>query len=207
VQPARPEQQVLPRPELERLEQQAESHALVTTHSRLAKAWVSHVQWHAQWATILSHQAHVLVSALAVHDLPVPVAQAHVQAVHAQLAPVAHRVQALPVAHHALASVAELPVPVAALLASADHVRRVAQVLVAVAMAVEPLVRSVRVEAVVLQRLVSRSARNAKSSNKEWLQALVAQLCHVAMARPFCVCVAVQASKTLPTRLRPLQLS
>jgi hypothetical protein len=150
------------------------------------------------------------VRAQAVLDLPAPVAQALVRVVLVRLVPVALPALAsavVPEAHSAQVSVAVLLVPVAQLLALADHVRLVAQVLEVAVTVVELLVRSVRVEAAVLQRLVSRSARNAKSLNREWLQALVAQLCHVAMVQQFFVCVAVRASKTLPTKLRPLQPS
>jgi hypothetical protein len=151
------------------------------------------------------------VRAQAVLDLPAPVAQALVRVVLVRLVPVALPVRALsvvvPVVHSAQVSVAVLLVPVAQLLALADHVRLVDQALEVAVTVVELPVRSVRAEAAVLQRLASRSARNAKSLNKEWLQALVAQLCHVAMVQQFFVCVAVRASKTLPTKLRPLQPS
>jgi hypothetical protein len=137
-------------------------------------------------------------------------AQVLVQVALVRLAPVALPVLALAVAPavlNAQALVAEPLVLVAVHQASADHVRLVAQVLVAAVTVVEPLVRSVRAVAVVHRRHASQSVRNAKSSNREWLLALVAQLCHVAMVLPSYVCVADQASKTLPTRLKPLQLS
>ena len=178
-----------------------------TTRLQLARAWESHVRWLAQRATTHSHPAPVQVSVQADHvrlALAAQVVQAahHVRVAHlvqasAEVTPVAHLVQVL---------VAVLLVLVVA-LASVDHVRLVALVVAVAATVVALLVRSERAEAAVLQRPVSRSVRNAKSSNREWLRALVAQLCHVATAQPFCGYVAVQASKTLQTRLRPLQPS
>jgi hypothetical protein len=113
----------------------------------------------------------------------------------------------VPVVHSVLVSVAEPQEQVEQQPVSVAHVHLVALVLAVAATVVALLVRSERAEAAVLQRPVSRSVRNAKSSNREWLRALVAQLCHVATAQPFCGYVAVQASKTLQTRLRPLQPS
>jgi hypothetical protein len=80
---------------------------------------------------------------------------------------------AVPVAHSVLASVAALlaQVPVA----SVAHVRPVVLVAAVVATVEVPRVLSVRVEAAVLRRPVSRSARNAKSSNREWLRASAVQ--------------------------------
>jgi hypothetical protein len=157
-----------------------------------------------------THSHSVQVSSVrVVHDQPVPVV---LVVLVAHLVRVAHLVHVLalavaPVAHSVLASVAEPLVQVEQQPVSVAHVLQVVLVLAVAATVVAPLVRSVRVEAVALQRPVSRSARNAKSSNREWLQALVAQLCHVATAQPFYAYVAVQASKTLQTRLRPLQPS
>jgi antitoxin (DNA-binding transcriptional repressor) of toxin-antitoxin stability system len=94
----------------------------------------------------------------------------------ARLVPVAEQVS------HAPAAVAEQPVAVVAALAA------------------EPLERLARAAAVAKARLANQSARNAKSSNKEVLQALVAQLCHVATAAPAFAFVAARAFKTLPTR-------
>jgi hypothetical protein len=140
----------------------------------------------------------------------VPVAQVHVLVVLVRLVPVALVVQdlaAVPVVLVVQVSVAVLQALVARQPVLVAHVRRVAQVPEVAVTVVEPPVRSVRAEAAVHQRPVSRSARNAKSLNREWLRALVAQLCHVATAQPFCVFVVVPASKTSQTRLRPLQLS
>jgi hypothetical protein len=178
-----------------------------TTRLQQARAWESHVRWLAQRATTHSLQAVVQGSVLVVHvrlALAAQVVQAvlHVRVAHlvqasAEVTPVAHLVQVL---------VAVLLVLVVA-LASVDHVRLVALVVAVAATVVAPLVRSVRVEAVVLPRLASRSVRNAKSSNREWLQALVAQLCHAAMEPPCYVYVAVPAFRTSLTRLKPLRLS
>jgi hypothetical protein len=155
---------------------------------------------------------HVQARVRVAHVPLVPVAQVRVRAVQVvPLVPVALRVQvsvAVPlVALRVQVSVAVHQVPVAVLQVLVAHVLPVVRVLVAGVTVVEPPVRSVRAEAAVHPRLASRSARNAKSSNREWLLASVAQLCHVAMAQRFCVCVADQAFKTLPTRLKPLRLS
>jgi hypothetical protein len=111
--------------------------------------------------------------------------------VHAQLAAQVVRVVHLvlvsvaePVALSVLVSVVALQVLVPVQPASAALVHRVAQVPAVAVTVVELLVRSVRAEAVVPRRPASRSARNAKSLNREWLRALVAQLCHVATELP-----------------------
>jgi hypothetical protein len=178
---------------------------LATTRSRLARAWAFLAQWLVQLETTHSHSVQVS-SVRVVHDQPVPVVQV-VRVAHLVRGAHLVHVLALPVAHSVLASVAEPLVRVEQQPVSVAHVLQVVLVLAVAATVVAPRVRSVRVEAVALQRPVSRSARNAKSSNREWLQALVAQLCHVATAQPFYAYVAVQASKTLQTRLRPLQPS
>jgi hypothetical protein len=128
----------------------------------------------------------------------------------AQLAPVA---QVEPVARAqasvaALAQVLVVQVPEQALahqpvVALAVLVR---VPVVAVAVAVQP-VHSVRVVHVVHRRPASRSARNAKSLNKEWLRASVAQLCLVATVRPSFAFVVEQASRTSQTRLMPMLVS
>lgn len=180
---------------------------LETTRLRQAREWVSHAQWLAQRATTHSLQAAVQDSVLVAHVQPVPAVRVVRVAHHVR---VAHRVQVsaavMPVvAHRVQVSVAAHQVPV--VLVSVAHVRLVAQQVVAVVTVAELQVLSVRVEAVELPRLVSRSVRNVKSSNREWLQALVAQLCHVAMEPRCFVCAAVPAFKTSQTRLKPLQLS
>jgi hypothetical protein len=186
-------------------QRQVEFHALATTRSRPARAF--HAQWLVQPETTHSHS--VQVNGRVVHDQLVPVGLV-VLVAHLDL--VAHLVHVLalavaPVAHSVLVSVAEPLVQAEQQPVSVALVLQVVLVLAVAATVVAPPGRSVRAEAVVLLRLVSRSARNAKSSNREWLQALVAQLCHVAMATRFCDFVAVQASKTSQTRLRPLQPS
>jgi hypothetical protein len=90
-----------------------------------------------------------------------------------------------------------------ALVASVVLVR----VPVAVVAAEEQQVPSVRVAHVAHPRPASRSVRNAKSLNREWLRASVAQLCHVATAPLLFVCVVEQASRTSPTRLMPMPVS
>ena len=144
----------------------------------------------------------------------------------AQVARVAHQV--VQVAHAQQVPVAQVPqahvqVSVAVLVqASAvpEQVRALAQVLppvvasvvpvrvpVAVAAAVALQAHSVRAVHVVHRRPASRSVRNAKSLNKEWLRALVAQLCHVAMAPRLFAFVVEQASRTSQTRLMPMLVS
>jgi hypothetical protein len=68
-------------------------------------------------------------------------------------------------------------------------------------------VLSVRAVRAVPRRLASRSVRSAKSLNKEWLRASVAQLCLVATAPPSFVFVVEQASRTSQTRLMPMLVS
>jgi hypothetical protein len=82
-----------------------------------------------------------------------------------------------------------------------------AQVPAVAVAAVAQQVHSVRVALAVPRRLASRSVRNAKSSNKEWLRASVAQLCLVATAPPSFAYVVEQASRTSPTRLMPTPVS
>jgi hypothetical protein len=97
--------------------------------------------------------------------------------------------QALQVLQVPVALVALVRVPVAAVAAE------------------EPQVPSVRVAHVALLRPASRSVRNAKSLNKEWLRASVAQLCLVATEPPSFVCVVELAFRTSPTRLMPMPVS
>lgn len=144
-----------------------------------------------------------------------PVAQvaqvAHrvVQADHVRQVPVAQVPQALvQVSVAVLVQASAVPVQVLAqalqpVVASVVLVR----VPVVVAAVVAQQAHSVRVVHVVHRRPASRSVRNAKSLNKEWLQASVAQLCHVAMALPSSVYVVEQASRTSPTRLMPMLVS
>ena len=188
----------------------AESRAQETILLRPARA--SHAQWLVRLATTHSLPARVLVPVPVARVRLVPVVLVPVRVVQVvRLVPVALRVQVSvavpPVALRVQVSAAVHQVPVAVLQVLVAHVHPVVRELVAAVTVVEPPVRSVRAVAAVHPRLASRSARNAKSSNREWLRALVAQLCHVATAQPFCGYVAVQASKTLQTRLRPLQLS
>jgi hypothetical protein len=147
-------------------------------------------------------RAPVVLVAQVVHRV-VPVALA-------QLVPVAQVEQVA----HAQVSVAELvqvlveQVPVQALahqpvVALAVPVR---VPVAAVAVAEQPA-HSARVVHVVHRRPASRSARNAKSLNKEWLRASVAQLCLVATVRPSFAFVVEQASRTSQTRLMPMPVS
>ena len=122
-------------------------------------------------------------------------------------------VPALPVAVRVQVSAALALVLVAAPVVLVAHLlvlqASVASALVlAVAVAAAALLApSVRVAHAVHQRRASRSVRNAKSSNKEWLLASVVQLCHVAMAPRCYVCAAARASKTSQTRLMPMPVS
>ena len=117
------------------------------------------------------------------------------------------------VAQQAQALVLHARVPVALLaLAVLVPLVRVALLAAALVVAVAELaavllVHSVRAAHAVRLRHVSQSARNAKSTSKDKLLALVAQLCHAATATPCFACVAVRASKILPTRLMPTQVS
>jgi hypothetical protein len=90
-----------------------------------------------------------------------------------------------------------------ALVASVVLVR----VPVAVVAAEEQQVPSVRVAHVAHPRPASRSVRNAKSLNREWLRASEAQLCLVATEPPSFEYVVEQASRTSPTRLMPMPVS
>ena len=127
------------------------------------------------------------------------------QVVHVLLAlqvPVAQVVRAS--AHHVQVLVAA---PVALVLQVAVASAALVRVpVVAVAVAARP-VHSVRAAHAVRPRLASRSVRNAKSSNREWLRASVAQLCLVATATPSFVCVADPASRISQTRLMPMPVS
>jgi hypothetical protein len=79
---------------------------------------------------------------------------------------------------------------------------------VAVAVLVEELLeRLVRVEHAEAEEPASPSAPREKNSNKEVFQALVAQLCHVAMEQQLFVCAVVHRFKTLQTRLMPMPVS
>jgi hypothetical protein len=115
------------------------------------------------------------------------------------VAPVAQRVQAVPVAAQ------DSPVPVARQVPVAVQVLLVpvAAVALRAAAVAEPAqpVLLARAVAVARARLASRSERSAKSLSKEVHRAWVARLCHVATAAPAFACAAVQAFKTLPTRL------
>jgi hypothetical protein len=182
----------------------------VTTRSQRAKAWAFLAQWQNRLETTHSLQAHGQASVLVVLVRLVPAAQVHVLVVLVRQVPVVRLVQDLavvPVVPVVQVSAAVLRALVARQLVSVAHVHRAAQAPEVAVTVVEPPVRSVRAEAVVHQRPASRSVRNAKSLNREWLRASVAQLCHAATAQPSCVSVVVPASKTSQTRSRPLQLS
>ena len=148
-----------------------------------ARAWVSHAQWHVQVETTHSLQARVVAVQVSVQaDLVRLVPEVRVRAVHVRLVLVAH-VQVSVAVLRVRASVVALVPVLLVQVALAHLVRVVAQVVAAAVTAVELLVRSVRAEAREPRRLVSRSARNAKSSNREWHRASVAQLFLVAMAQ------------------------
>ena len=126
--------------------------ALATTHSHLLRVWAAqavHVPPEEQVAQVaqvvqVAHQAPVAQRAQVVFRA------AHAQQAQALPVQVAHPV-VLQVAHQALVALA---------------VQAVAQVpVVAVVLAVEPQVLSVRVEPVARARLASQSAPSAKSSN------------------------------------------
>jgi hypothetical protein len=113
-----------------------------------------------------------------------------------RLVPVSHVQVALQVAHRVRLRVVSL-VQVAAQ----------AQAVVAVLVA-EPLVLSVRAAHVARARLASQSARSAKSSNSAAMRHLLVARSYLAVTvRPFFACVAVLLSKTLQTRLTPMQVS
>jgi hypothetical protein len=191
--------------------------ALVTIHSLRHRAWVFLVLLLVQATTRLHLHREWGARALAV--LPVPVAQVVLVVLVAlvvRLVPVAQVVLVALVVLVVLqvqVSVLLVRVPVAlrVLVVLAHLVRvgllAVALVVAVAVLAVEPLVRSVRAVLAAHRRHVSQSARNAKSTSRDKLQALVAQLCHAATATPFCACVAVRASKILPTRLMPMPVS
>ena len=174
-----------------------------------ARAWEFLARWRAQ-AIIRLHlrrawDARVRVERVAqvAHVRPVLVVQVD-QVAHVRLVPVVPHVQV---------SAAVLLVQVSALVRvpvlAADSVPLVQVVLlpVAVVAAAEPLVHSARVVLVEHRRPESRSVRSAKNSNRDQRRALVAQLCHVAMARPSCAFVEVQACKTSQTRSMPMPVS
>jgi hypothetical protein len=82
------------------------------------------------------------------------------------------------------------------------------QLAAAVAVLAEELLeRLVRVEHAEAEEPASPSAPREKNSNKEVFQALVAQLCHVAMEQQLFVCDAVHRFKTSQTRLMPMPVS
>jgi hypothetical protein len=140
----------------------------------------------------------------------VQVALRVVRVAHAQLVPVAQVALAqVSVAVLVQVSVAQVPAQVPEPQALRVPVALVALVRVPVAAvaAEEPQVPSVRVAHVALLRPASRSVRNAKSLNKEWLRASVAQLCLVATEPPSFVCVVELAFRTSPTRLMPMPVS
>jgi hypothetical protein len=146
--------------------------ARVTTRSRQHRAWVFLVQ-SAVLATILSLHLREWVAQVA-HVLPVAqvaqvgqVAQvAHrvpVAALHAQVDSQADHVRLVQDSH---AQVAVLQVVLQAQHRVDSLVRAVAQAqVVAVVLAVEPLVLSVRAARAVRARLASQSVQSAKSSN------------------------------------------
>jgi hypothetical protein len=140
----------------------------------------------------------------------VQVARRVVRVAHAQLVPVA-QVAPVQVSVAVLAQVSVVPVPalvpvVQVLLALVVSVVLV-RVPVAVVAAEEPQVPSVRVAHAVHPRPASRSVRNAKSLNREWLRASVAQLCLVATEPPSFAYVVELASRTSQTRLMPMPVS
>jgi hypothetical protein len=147
--------------------------------------------------------------------LVVPVAQV------AQVAQVAHQV---PVAQPAqVASLADLVRQVQVSFAQVAVLRVVPQVAlrvdslaqavaqrvaVAVVLAVEPLVPSVRAAHAARARLVSQSVQSAKSSNSAAMRHhLVAHWFLVVTVRPSFAFVAVHRSKTSQTRLTPMRVS
>ena len=142
-----------------------------TTRSQPLRAWVSHVRSAVLETILLLHLREWVAQAV----LVLPVAQVVQVAQVAQVAhrvPVALRVQADSLEHlvqlvQALpAQVVEHQVVPQAALRVDSLVRAVARVeAVVVALAVEPLVLSVRAVLAVRARLVSQSVRSAKSSN------------------------------------------
>jgi hypothetical protein len=149
-------------------------------------------------ADLVSAQAGLALQGTADLVRLVPVVSALVVALHVRASVVALHVQDL-----VAALVPVLLVPEASALLALV----VALVVAAVVTVVALLVRSVRAEAREPRRLVSRSARNAKSSNREWHRALVARSFLAVTAQPLSVYVVVRAFRTSPTRLRQLQLS
>ena len=129
----------------------------------------------------------------------VQVALLAVRVLHAQQVPVAlvAHVQVLVAQVPAQVQVLQVPVVLPALV----------RVPVAAAAVAVLQVLSVRAVHAVPRRLASRSVRSAKSLNKEWLRASVAQLCLVATALPSFVFVVEQASRTSQTRLMPMPVS
>lgn len=127
---------------------------------------------------------------------------------HAQLVQVAQAVLAQ-VSVAVLAQVSAVPELVLEPQVPQPLVVLVAHVPVPVvaAAAVEPRVHSVRVARAVHRRPASRSVRSAKSLNREWPLASVAQLCLVVTEPPLFVCAVEPASRTSPTRLMPMPVS
>jgi hypothetical protein len=145
-----------------------------------------------------------------VRQVPVVLVVQVVQVVLVQRVPVALVVQVVRVDSQARLVQVLVAVLRAELQVPADLVVQVvAQVAAAVvALAVEPLVLSVKAVLAVRARLVSQSAQSAKSSNSALTRHhLVERLFHAVTALLFYVCVAVLQFKISPTRLTPLQVS
>jgi hypothetical protein len=172
----------------------------VTTHSLLPREWVAAalvvqavlVQLALELVLLVQVVRAVLVQpalALLVRaDLAV-----HAQALPADLAQALAAAQAQEPVEHLVASLVR---PVAAQLVDVEETPR------------ELLAHSVRVAHAVRARLARASVQSAKSLSREAMpQALVEQLFHAETEPPFFVCVAEPASKTLPTRLRQMQVS
>jgi len=209
-----PQSQLLPLP----LQVQPQAfRALVTIHSPRLRAWAFLALLLARATTHLLLRRAWVAQAQVVRLVPVVrVAQVALVALVVRLVPVAQVVLVdlvVLVVLQVQVSVLLVRVPVALrVLVVLAHLVRVALLAVALVvavavLAVEPLVRSVRAVLAGHRRHVSQSARNAKSTSRDKLQALVAQLCRAATATPFCACVAVRASKILPTRLMPMPVS
>jgi len=186
-----------------------------TIHSLPHRAWAFHahrlvlaITHSLQVRALAAQVAHVL---LVLVVLLVPVAPVVrlvpvVLVVQADLA-VLVALQAQDSAHRVLALVAALLLPVASVPRAQVALRAVALVVAAAVSVAEPLVHSERAGLAVRLRLASQSAPSAKNTSRDKLLALVAQLCHVAMATRCFVCAAVPAFKTLPTRSMPTPVS
>jgi hypothetical protein len=107
-------------------------------------------------------------------------------------------------AHLVLALAAALLLPAALVPRAQVALRAVALVVAAAVSVAEPLVHSERAGLAVRLRLASQSVQSAKNTSRDRPQALVAQLCHVAMAPLSFAFVADPRSKILPTRLMPM---